>query len=119
MANESYDSLPRVAKVLDSGKLVLNVGERNAVSVGDKFIIFSLGEEIFDPSTNELLGELEIIKGRGKVDHLQDRLCTIMPLRLEKKVPSKTLGGIVMDYEVEYLYTDFGGAEVGDFAKMY
>ena len=119
MTDEVYDDLPRVAKVLDSGKLVLNVGRADEVSVGDNFLIFSLGEEILDPVTNESLGRLEIIKGRGKVDHLQDRLCTIRPIQIERRVPKQGLAAALGAYDTENIHTKFENAEFGDFAKRY
>lgn len=66
-----------VAKILGKRKVVLNKGSRDGISEGDEFLVFSLGEEIHDPKTGESLGILEEIKGKGKVIHAQDHMCTI------------------------------------------
>lgn len=67
----------RVAQIVDEYRLVLNVGKRDGVTIQDKFLVYGLGSEIIDPETNENLGILELVKGRGKVEHLQDSMCTI------------------------------------------
>lgn len=56
----------------------LNVGSNDGISMGDRFLIYTLSEhEILDPETNESLGFLELVKGTGKVIHLQEKMCTI------------------------------------------
>lgn len=67
-----------VVSVLEHGqKLVINRGERDGVKKGQRFLVYSLGEEIIDPITEESLGVLEIVRGTGKVVHLQERIATI------------------------------------------
>jgi hypothetical protein len=67
----------KVAKVVDDYTLVLNAGSEHGVSIGQRFLIYAIGEEILDPDTEESLGQLEIVKGTGKVTHVQERICTI------------------------------------------
>nr|WP_321360475.1 hypothetical protein [uncultured Hyphomonas sp.] len=66
----------RVAKVLDEYTVVLNKGARDGLAVGDKLLIFGIGEEILDPETGESLGQIELVRGRVKIQHLQDKICT-------------------------------------------
>lgn len=77
---EKSDSQPiLVAKVLDEYTLVINRGSNDGVKKGQRFLIYDVSdEEIKDPATGESLGHLEIVKGIGKVTHVQDRLSTLV-----------------------------------------
>jgi len=67
----------KVAKVLDPFTIVLNKGGRDGVKVGQRVLVYSIGEEIFDPDTKESLGRLEVVKGTGKVSHVQPQMATV------------------------------------------
>jgi hypothetical protein len=61
----------RVAKVLDEFRVVLNAGENDGVKLGMVFVIFSIGEKVIDPESKDILGRLEIVKGRVRIEHVQ------------------------------------------------
>jgi hypothetical protein len=65
----------RVAKVLDEFRVVLNAGEEDGVKPGMVFAIFSIGEKVTDPVSHDILGRLEIVKGRVRIDHVQPNMC--------------------------------------------
>ena len=67
----------KVAKVVDEYTLVINRGESDGVSEGDKFLVYSVGEEVKDPDTGEVLGDFEDVKGTGEVVHVQGKMSTI------------------------------------------
>lgn len=77
--NQSAKRSPAiVSAILDSGeKVVINKGERDGVKLGQRFLVYSDGQEIFDPISKESLGVLEIVKGTGRVSHLQEKMATI------------------------------------------
>ncbi len=83
----------KVVKIYDNNcKLVLNAGSKKEVHNGDRFLIFSLSDhEIIDPDTKESLGYLEIVKGIGKVIHVQEHLCTIESDKFENSSPAKII----------------------------
>ena len=87
------DKQPKVVYVSsDNCKVSLNVGCCNGVSLGDKFLVYSLSDhEIIDPDTKESLGFLEFVKGSGKVVHVQEKLCTIESNTYKKPKPTKTI----------------------------
>ncbi|MBU5305183.1 hypothetical protein [Eubacterium callanderi] len=67
-----------VASVLDKKTLVLNIGSDGGVQKNQKFLIYALSDhEIIDPETKKSLGYLEIVKGRGRVTHVQPTMCTL------------------------------------------
>jgi len=61
----------------DPDAVVINRGSSGGIKVGDRFIVYGLGPELFDPSTGESLGRLEIVRGRGVAVHVQEFMTTI------------------------------------------
>lgn len=68
----------KVIKVIDEYKLVINRGSNDGVTMGDRYLIYRLGEQMFDPDTHEDLGTLEIVCGEGKPEHIQEKFTTIV-----------------------------------------
>lgn len=79
----------KVAKVLSPVTLILNKGEKDGVRLGQKFLIFAFGSDITDPDSGKSLGKLEIVRGTGKITHLQDSICTLSSDM--KTPPSRTI----------------------------
>ena len=67
----------RVVEVLDEYRIVINRGSDDGIKDGYRFIIYDLGNEIFDPDTGESLGRIENVQGIGKVTHLQPKIATL------------------------------------------
>lgn len=68
-------SIAAVAAIINPHRLVINKGSKDGVKFSQRFTVYSLSaEEIIDPITKESLGHLEIIKGVGRVVHIQDRM---------------------------------------------
>jgi hypothetical protein len=72
---DDYDG--KVARVLREDQLVINLGRQDSIKEGDRFLVFAAGGSVEDPDSHEDLGKLEIVKGRGKVIHVQDRISVI------------------------------------------
>lgn len=65
----------KVARILNSRELAINVGSQDGVTVGMKFdVLEPKGEEIKDPDTSEVLGSLSRPKVRVRVNSVQERL---------------------------------------------
>lgn len=75
----------RVVSVINPYKVAINAGEKDGISIGDTILFYYVGDEITDPETSENLGALEIVRGKGRVTHVQDRLSTVESIRLERK----------------------------------
>jgi hypothetical protein len=67
----------KVIDVIDSYRIAINRGLDHGVQKGQRFLIYSLGKELFDPDSKESLGRLEIVCGTGKVSHVQNKIATI------------------------------------------
>lgn len=65
----------KVARILSPTRVILSAGSQEGVREDMVFVIYQLGEPILDPETGESLGQLEHIKGRVKVYHVQEKLC--------------------------------------------
>jgi hypothetical protein len=65
----------KVARVLNSREIAINVGKDHGVVVGMLFDVMNpKGEDIKDPDTGEVLGSLLRPKVRVKVTQVQDKL---------------------------------------------
>jgi hypothetical protein len=83
---------------LDDYRLVLNKGSQDGITSDDRFLVFALGEELTDPLTRESLGKLEIVKGRGRPAHIQERMTTIISDRFtgegKRRIVKRSGGGL-------------------------
>lgn len=121
--------LGTVAKVVDEYTVVINRGVNDGVSIGARFLIYGVGEEITDPETNESLGALELVRGIGSVTHVQERLSTITSsktrgpastVRTIKRNPRLALAfgdETVEERQGEPTVVPFDGAQMGDRAR--
>ncbi len=127
------DNLFRVARVLDDFTIVLNKGAHDGLSLNDKFLIFEEGEDVIDPESGESLGPIEIVKGRVKVVHLQERVCTVrssetikIPGR-KRTIERRDAWSIAMgnqareEIEEDHSYKEkpLDNPQIGDFARPY
>ena len=63
----------KVARVLNTREIAINVGVEDGVTVGMYFDVMDLQyEDIRDPDTDEVLGSIERPKVRVKVIHVQE-----------------------------------------------
>jgi hypothetical protein len=112
-----------VADIINPLRLVINRGENDGVRLQQRVLVYSVSnEEIKDPNTGESLGYLEIVKGTGRVVHLQDKLATIESDKtrsyLRKLVSSYTFS-VPREQEVIEVSESvpFEDPEVGDLVK--
>ncbi|WP_192035321.1 hypothetical protein [Halomonas sp. YLGW01] len=101
-----------VAKIVDEFTLVINRGRADGVSKGDLFLVYyTEDDDIIDPDTGESLGNLEVVRGVGKVVHLQEKMSTIKSTRKAargktiRKLAPKGLLGMAMagDFKEEII----------------
>lgn len=63
--------------VNNAWNVILSSGSSEGVRLGQSFLIYTLGQEIFDPINGNSLGFYEVVRGKGEVIQVQDNLCTI------------------------------------------
>lgn len=74
----------KVIKVLDENTVVINRGSDNGVKLGQTYLIYGIGEELFDPETNESLGLLELVRGTGTPSHIQPKMSQLVSDQYEE-----------------------------------
>jgi hypothetical protein len=67
----------KVVEVRDGYTVTINKGENDGVAEKQLYLIYYLGNEMFDPDTKESLGQLEIVCGEAIVTHVQERMATL------------------------------------------
>lgn len=105
----------RVAQIVEIDILVINKGEKDLIDDSMRFLVYEDSEEIFDPLSKESLGKLEKPKGFFKVQHIQEKMTTIVSeLKREKNAFSSFLMPIDLSVEKDLLKT----IKVGDKVKI-
>lgn len=124
----------RVVKVLNPFEVVVNVGSLIGVEEADGFVVYAEGDELKDPDTEESLGTLEIVRGRARATHVQEKLTTLRSTETESKPeqqrrpilrsPIERLAGLrpfepQEEYVTEYVEAPapFRNVAVGDLAR--
>jgi len=121
----------KVAKIINEYTVVINKGSRDGVKDGQRFLIYDYSGEIFDPDTKESLGKLEVVRGTGKVTHLQEAMATVgsdmktspgrSVRRIKRPSLSLALSGLIGPEEIEETLpaapVPFETVKVGDLVK--
>lgn len=103
----------------DVWKVVLNVGSSDGITSGNIFVLFALGKELRDPISGGSLGHYEIVRGRARVSHVQERMCTVVSDRSVRRfVPGNALAALGAKAEFTTEQAPFSYVEVGDFARL-
>lgn len=97
----------KIAKILNSREVALNIGEENGVKVGMVFeILFPSADEIVDPDTGASLGSVAQAKTRVKVERAYDRFAIAATYRSkEVNIGGKGLLGFGFSppkWEIQY-----------------
>lgn len=88
----------KVLKVLSDYEIVINIGRDGGVEKGDSVRVYAIGDMITDPETGEEYERLEIVRGNGKVTHVQQKISTVLSSET-RPAPTKirrTSGGIAI-----------------------
>lgn len=64
----------KVIKIISLFSVIIDVGTNEGVKRGMKFIIYEEGDVIKDPTSNNSLGRLELVKATVEVEHVQPNL---------------------------------------------
>lgn len=75
----------KVAKILNSREVALNIGKEHGVNLGMVFeILTPVGDEIRDPDSGETLGEINLAKTRVKINHVDNRFSVATTYRSKR-----------------------------------
>ena len=116
----------KVASTIDCNTIVINKGSADGVTRANRFLIYRLGNEIFDPDTKESLGILELVCGEGKPTNIQEHMTTLTSDKYETK-KTKTVvkhNTLIFNNDVEEIYDPetiqipFENVEVGTLVRQ-
>ena len=117
----------KVVNVNSPYQVVLNCGADNGVTVGTAFQIYGIGSMIKDPDTKEDLERLELLRGEGKVTHVQAKICTVDSTMAEEATRSikrtagspllAALSGQSVETESIRKKKPFADVQIGDRAR--
>lgn len=123
----SVNSEAKIVKIINDYKVVLNKGLKQKVGVGDKYLLYYLGkDDIIDDETNENLGKIEYVIGKGKITHVQENMSqleTITKSVVNKKKIVKTASSYSWNnkeeeiIEPEETLIPFDNPQVGYYAR--
>lgn len=82
----------KVLSILDEYRIVVSLG-KGSVNVGNKLMIYTLGEEIKD-ELGQSLGKLEIVKAKVEVEHVQEKFSTAVSPLISETVREEASSGI-------------------------
>lgn len=114
----------KVVSIIDEYNLVINSGKSNGVYENQEFLIYGVGEEIIDPDTGESLGNLEVVKGKAKVIHVQDSMATLISDDFEFVTETEKQGHFVSPFQNSKterkvrIRLPFKSPKVGNFVKQ-
>ncbi len=112
--------LAKVVVVIDDDRVAINRGMENGVKLGQRYLVYELGKEVTDPDTGASLGKLEVVRGTGKVVHLQEKMATLKSdLTKQRRIRSRDPLAFTFG-QGEEIMTDempFNEPKVGDVAK--
>lgn len=101
--------------------LLINVGEENGVSVGERVLVFGLGPNISDPVSGDDLGCFEVVRGEGRVKSVQQRMAVVTSTETRSEMRRKNIGvlsafatGSTPEYESVSVTAPFKNPTLGD-----
>lgn len=116
----------KVVSITNDGyRITINAGSNKRIMKGQRFLLYSLSDhEIIDPDTNESLGYLELVKGTGKVIHVQEKMATIESDVYETSQPTKIVRknsmyslGTTEEQTLSKEHVAFSNPQIGDLVK--
>ena len=68
----------KVLKIFDETSLLIDLGRKDGVERGDRFVIIEKGGEVVDPESGDSLGELEHVKFELIAVDIQERMSILV-----------------------------------------
>ncbi|WPY00021.1 hypothetical protein Megpolyxen_01934 (plasmid) [Candidatus Megaera polyxenophila] len=114
----SQECYGKVVKVFEDCKLlVINKGSEQGIKKGQEFLVYDIGEELFDPDTKESLGRVEIVKGTGKVTNVQLKQATIASRNYEEHFEHSGVGLFLNNKISRMIQIPFYNPKIGDYIR--
>lgn len=92
----------KVVKIIDDHHLVVNAGATHDIKKGQRLVVYSPGDEVFDPDTKESLGTLDTVKCYLEVSDVFEKMCICINAEktMENAGANMILGlGVLADFQ--------------------
>lgn len=111
-----------VVSIINPYKLAINRGTIHGLREGQRVLVYRISEEeLRDPNSGKSLGYLELVKGKGRVIHVQEKISTIESDQKQfRRMTTKRTGVYSFGEEVMETLDElipFEDPEVGDMVK--
>jgi len=104
----------KIIRIIDKRTVIIDLGSNDRINTNSIFSIMGEPEEIFDPETNETLGEVTIVKSRVKAKEVAEKftIATTKWKTARISLFDSMLGGLSKG--VEAIETDEGELNVDE-----
>lgn len=122
--DQSGSLIENSAGLTDYFRLLINVGDADDVKIGERVLVFSLGQQMNDPETNESLGHFEVVRGYGRVTSVQTRMSVIDSSKTKTVQYQKpqNINSVIMGTQIEYGQREdpapFTKPQIGDLIRF-
>lgn len=111
-------------RLSDQRRLLINAGEDDGLSVGDRVLVFAMGPEVFDPTSKESLGRFELVRGEAKVTSTQMRMAIITSTATRTVYDPRPVNALLAaaggkaEYNERTVSAGFVNPELGDLVRF-
>jgi len=98
-------------------EVLISAGTINGVKEDMRFVLYEEGDELFDPVTSGSLGRFELVKGRAKAVHVQEKMSRVRSTQTRRvaSLPSLYKGSGEPEYRT--VAVPFKGVKIGDIVR--
>lgn len=114
MTNKQF----KVVEVVDAYTVFINAGTADGIKEGQVFSLYKIGKEVFDPDTKKSLGNLKLVKGKGKVIDVQELMTQLETAETSPKKQYLPTVGSALHVNTIESRKPFSNIEVGDIAEL-
>lgn len=121
----------KIVSIIDEYRVVINFGSRDGARVGQRLLLYGVADSVTDPDSGEDLGVVEIRRGVGEIEHVQEKMSSVVSVDVgvTRKRVRKNLTGMARaiapwnsstpDETVAYEdIKPFGNARIGDHVRL-
>lgn len=117
----------KVVKIISPYQVVINGGSESGLRPGQRLLIYDVGEMIEDPESGEELEAIEILRGTGRIVHLQTKIATVEsdmkedePITIKRTSNLSSIRGLFGDTEqteIRRREVAFDEPQIGDYVR--
>jgi hypothetical protein len=95
----------KVIRIFNETTLLVNVGRRDGLTIGDRVVVLEKGEEVKDPDSGESMGELELVKAELRATDVQERMSIVKSL-VKRDISNLPLSSRMIEDSIRIRYSE-------------